>query len=130
MFRNSARHNSLNRQEHGGKQVRTRLHGQEISSETYAIAETDLLLEGEGGAAANRIATFALENNLAKQIGAADSLCGASNQTERDCGVRVLHRCTRPKTSCWVRTSKTTSGRHRAIMESRASCWEVQVRES
>ena len=66
MFRNSARHNSLNRQEHGGKQVRTRLHGQEISSETYAIAETDLLLEGEGGAAGNRIATFALENNLAR----------------------------------------------------------------
>ena len=37
----------------GGKQVSTHLYGQEINSETYAIAKADLLLKGEGGAAGN-----------------------------------------------------------------------------
>jgi type I restriction enzyme M protein len=36
-----------------GKQVATHLYGQEISSETYAIAKADLLLSGEGEAADN-----------------------------------------------------------------------------
>ena len=36
-----------------GKQVATHLYGQEINSETYAIAKADLLLKGEGGAADN-----------------------------------------------------------------------------
>jgi len=39
-------------QEHG-KQVATHLYGQEINSETYAIAKADLLLKGEGEAADN-----------------------------------------------------------------------------
>ncbi len=39
--------------EQGGKQVSTHLYGQEINSETYAIAKADLLLKGEGGAAGN-----------------------------------------------------------------------------
>src|SRR3989449_533048 len=39
-------------QEHG-KQVVTHLYGQEINSETYAIAKADLLLKGEGEAADN-----------------------------------------------------------------------------
>jgi type I restriction enzyme M protein len=36
-----------------GKQVATHLYGQEINSETYAIAKADLLLTGEGEAADN-----------------------------------------------------------------------------
>src|SRR5665648_167890 len=36
-----------------GKQVTTHLYGQEINSETYAIAKADLLLKGEGEAADN-----------------------------------------------------------------------------
>jgi type I restriction enzyme M protein len=36
-----------------GKQVVTHLYGQEINSETYAIAKADLLLKGEGEAADN-----------------------------------------------------------------------------
>ena len=36
-----------------GKQVATHLYGQEINSETYAIAKADLLLKGEGEAAEN-----------------------------------------------------------------------------
>ena len=36
-----------------GKQVATHLYGQEINSETYAIAKADLLLKGEGAAADN-----------------------------------------------------------------------------
>ena len=36
-----------------GKQVATHLYGQEINSETYAIAKADLLLKGEGDAADN-----------------------------------------------------------------------------
>ena len=36
-----------------GKQVATHLYGQEINSETYAIAKADLLLTGEGDAADN-----------------------------------------------------------------------------
>lgn len=36
-----------------GKQVATHLYGQEINSETYAIAKADLLLKGEGEAADN-----------------------------------------------------------------------------
>jgi type I restriction enzyme M protein len=36
-----------------GKQVSTYLYGQEINSETYAIAKADLLLKGEGEAADN-----------------------------------------------------------------------------
>ncbi len=36
-----------------GKQVSTHLYGQEINSETYAIAKADLLLKGEGAAADN-----------------------------------------------------------------------------
>jgi type I restriction enzyme M protein len=36
-----------------GKQVATHLYGQEINSETYAIAKADLLLSGEGEAADN-----------------------------------------------------------------------------
>jgi type I restriction enzyme M protein len=36
-----------------GKQVATHLYGQEINSETYAIAKSDLLLKGEGEAADN-----------------------------------------------------------------------------
>ncbi len=36
-----------------GKQVSTHLYGQEINSETYAIAKADLLLKGEGEAADN-----------------------------------------------------------------------------
>lgn len=39
-------------QEHG-KEVSTHLYGQEINSETYAIAKADLLLKGEGEAADN-----------------------------------------------------------------------------
>ena len=39
--------------EQRGKQVATHLYGQEINSETYAIAKADLLLKGEGGAADN-----------------------------------------------------------------------------
>ena len=38
-----------------GKQVATHLYGQEINSETYAIAKADLLLKGEGKAADNII---------------------------------------------------------------------------
>ena len=38
-----------------GKQVATHLYGQEINSETYAIAKADLLLKGEGEAADNII---------------------------------------------------------------------------
>ena len=36
-----------------GKEVSTHLYGQEINSETYAIAKADLLLKGEGEAASN-----------------------------------------------------------------------------
>lgn len=36
-----------------GKQVKTHLYGQEINSETYAIAKADLILKGEGEAADN-----------------------------------------------------------------------------
>ena len=36
-----------------GKQISTHLYGQEINSETYAIAKADLLLKGEGEAADN-----------------------------------------------------------------------------
>jgi type I restriction enzyme M protein len=39
--------------EQHGKQVETHLYGQEINSETYAIAKADLLLKGEGEAADN-----------------------------------------------------------------------------
>ena len=39
--------------EERGKQVATHLYGQEINSETYAIAKADLLLKGEGEAADN-----------------------------------------------------------------------------
>ena len=39
--------------EQRGKQVATHLYGQEINSETYAIAKADLLLKGEGAAADN-----------------------------------------------------------------------------
>ena len=39
--------------EQRGKQVATHLYGQEINSETYAIAKADLLLKGEGKAADN-----------------------------------------------------------------------------
>jgi type I restriction enzyme M protein len=39
--------------EEHGKQVATHLYGQEINSETYAIAKADLLLKGEGEAADN-----------------------------------------------------------------------------
>ena len=39
--------------ERRGKQVATHLYGQEINSETYAIAKADLLLKGEGEAADN-----------------------------------------------------------------------------
>lgn len=38
-----------------GKQVSTHLYGQEINSETYAIAKADLLLHGEGEAADNLV---------------------------------------------------------------------------
>ena len=38
-----------------GKQVATHLYGQEINSETYAIAKADLLLKGEGEAADNLV---------------------------------------------------------------------------
>jgi len=38
-----------------GKQVATHLYGQEINSETFAIAKADLLLKGEGDAADNII---------------------------------------------------------------------------
>jgi type I restriction enzyme M protein len=41
--------------EEQGKQVATHLYGQEINSETYAIAKADLLLKGEGNAADNII---------------------------------------------------------------------------
>jgi type I restriction enzyme M protein len=41
--------------EEHGKQVATHLYGQEINSETYAIAKADLLLKGEGEAADNII---------------------------------------------------------------------------
>ena len=41
--------------EQRGKQVATHLYGQEINSETYAIAKADLLLKGEGEAADNII---------------------------------------------------------------------------
>ena len=36
-----------------GKEINTHLYGQEINSETYAIAKADLLLKGEGSAADN-----------------------------------------------------------------------------
>lgn len=36
-----------------GKDIRTRLYGQEVQPETYAIAKADLLLKGEGGEAEN-----------------------------------------------------------------------------
>src|ERR687892_2332095 len=39
--------------EQRGKQIATHLYGQEINSETYAIAKADLLLKGEGEAADN-----------------------------------------------------------------------------
>jgi len=39
--------------EERGKQVKTHLYGQEINSETYAIAKADLILKGEGEAADN-----------------------------------------------------------------------------
>jgi type I restriction enzyme M protein len=39
--------------EERGKQIATHLYGQEINSETYAIAKADLLLKGEGEAADN-----------------------------------------------------------------------------
>ena len=39
--------------EQRGKQAATHLYGQEINSETYAIAKADLLLKGEGEAADN-----------------------------------------------------------------------------
>ncbi|MGW6682193.1 type I restriction-modification system subunit M [[Kitasatospora] papulosa] len=38
---------------HGGKDVVTRLYGQEINSETYAICKADMLLKGDGEAAEN-----------------------------------------------------------------------------
>jgi type I restriction enzyme M protein len=38
-----------------GKQIATHLYGQEINSETYAIAKADLLLKGQGEAADNLI---------------------------------------------------------------------------
>ncbi|MHB0970356.1 MAG: type I restriction-modification system subunit M [Thermoanaerobaculia bacterium] len=38
-----------------GKQVSTHLYGQEINSETYAIAKADFLLKGEGAAADNLV---------------------------------------------------------------------------
>jgi type I restriction enzyme M protein len=41
--------------EEHGKQVATHLYGQEINSETYAIAKADFLLKGEGEAADNII---------------------------------------------------------------------------
>jgi len=41
--------------EERGRQVATHLYGQEINSETYAIAKADLLLKGEGEAADNII---------------------------------------------------------------------------
>jgi type I restriction enzyme M protein len=41
--------------EQRGKHVATHLYGQEISSETYAIAKADLLLKGEGEAADNLV---------------------------------------------------------------------------
>ena len=41
--------------EQRGKQVATHLYGQEINSETYAIAKADLLLKGEGEVADNII---------------------------------------------------------------------------
>src|SRR5664279_4758138 len=41
--------------EERGKQVATHLYGQEINSETYAIAKADLLLKGEGEAADNLV---------------------------------------------------------------------------
>ncbi len=41
--------------EEHGKQVATHLYGQEINSETYAIAKADLLLKGEGEAADNLV---------------------------------------------------------------------------
>lgn len=39
--------------EHGGEEVVTRLYGQEINSETYAICKADMLLKGDGEAADN-----------------------------------------------------------------------------
>ncbi|MGW5458356.1 type I restriction-modification system subunit M [Streptomyces sp. NPDC003996] len=39
--------------EHGGEEIVTRLYGQEISSETYAICKADMLLKGDGEAADN-----------------------------------------------------------------------------
>src|SRR5438132_8944434 len=41
--------------EEHGKEVETHLYGQEINSETYAIAKADLLLKGEGDAADNLV---------------------------------------------------------------------------
>lgn len=38
-----------------GKQVATHLYGQEVNAETYAIAEADFLLKGEGEAADNLV---------------------------------------------------------------------------
>ncbi|MFJ2028610.1 N-6 DNA methylase [Streptosporangium sp. NPDC087985] len=39
--------------EHGAKDIVTRLYGQEINSETYAICKADMLLKGDGEAADN-----------------------------------------------------------------------------
>ncbi|MEG9547737.1 MULTISPECIES: type I restriction-modification system subunit M [Streptomyces griseus group] len=39
--------------DHGGDEVVTRLYGQEINSETYAICKADMLLKGDGEAADN-----------------------------------------------------------------------------
>ncbi|WP_169981741.1 class I SAM-dependent DNA methyltransferase [Microbispora sp. H10836] len=39
--------------EHGAKDIVTRLYGQEINSETYAICKADMLLKGDGDAADN-----------------------------------------------------------------------------
>ena len=39
-----------------GKEVATHLFGQEINAETYAICKADLLLKGEGEAAAHAVA--------------------------------------------------------------------------
>ncbi|MFC5946576.1 HsdM family class I SAM-dependent methyltransferase, partial [Micromonospora harpali] len=39
--------------QHGAKDIVTRLYGQEINSETYAICKADMLLKGDGEAADN-----------------------------------------------------------------------------
>ncbi|MGW7339853.1 type I restriction-modification system subunit M [Streptomyces sp. NPDC054808] len=39
--------------EHGAKDIVTRLYGQEINAETYAICKADMLLKGDGAAADN-----------------------------------------------------------------------------